>query len=76
MSRNFRTYLAPIHMLQASRPTSVLFTQESNYEEQNGNLNEIVDMRYQPIHAHFNQHDKSATDVLPHVRILIARQEE
>jgi len=40
------------------------------------NLNEVVDVRNQPIDAHFHEHDESPTDVLTNFAVLISRQKE
>ena len=39
-------------------------------------LDNVVDVRDEPVHADFHKHDQRAAYVLPHVRVLIRRQEK
>ena len=39
-------------------------------------LYNVVDLRYESIHAHFHQHNKSTADILTNLRIFIRCQEE
>lgn len=39
-------------------------------------LNKVVDVWNESIHSHFNEHDKSATNILAHIGVFVARQTE
>ena len=39
-------------------------------------LDNVSDVRHEPVHAHFDEHDERATHVLAHIRVVVSRQEE
>lgn len=39
-------------------------------------LNNLIHMRHQSIHSHFQQHHQAATHIFPHFMILVRRQME